>query len=358
MMCTEHYFYGLAAMTYVTTCWAFAAVRWFHTCRAPKEQRAYIWPDRKLQVLIYLFATLLLPYVIDPTSDAAWQFYKSYFPGTYYFYGGVLLFCFFGSVKQWNQWKTASWVAAILTLTAMLPLALNAWVPGGLLTATGTSMWDSVVTVVSVAMMGYCGVSMWQVWLWLRESRDENYSNPDDFPVNYARRVWLMPLILSAFVWPGYLLDSPVVVAAMSIVQAVFNIVLLITVLPVWRRRTILSVDVDEELETEQHDRFAEERSDKIAAEIEQYVKTEEGFLDAHLRLENVVDHCSYSRSYVSKVFQERFGGFSDYVNGLRIRHFDSYMAAHPNVTREAAAEASGFTSYRAYCRAKAKLEG
>lgn len=71
---------------------------------------------------------------------------------------------------------------------------------------------------------------------------------------------------------------------------------------------------------------------------------------------EQVVERCSFSRSYVSRVFTDRFGGFSDYVNGLRLKYYDHYMSQHPNATGEAAAEASGFTSYRAYSRAKERL--
>ena len=61
----EYYYYGVAAMFYITTCWTFVAVRWFHTCQEPKERRAYIWPDRKLQCLVYSMATLLMPYVFN-----------------------------------------------------------------------------------------------------------------------------------------------------------------------------------------------------------------------------------------------------------------------------------------------------
>ena len=38
----ETYYYGLAAMMYLTTCWMFVAVRWFHTCKQPKGQLRYI----------------------------------------------------------------------------------------------------------------------------------------------------------------------------------------------------------------------------------------------------------------------------------------------------------------------------
>ena len=35
-MMSEYYYYGLAAMLYLATCWMFAIVRWFHTCNEPK----------------------------------------------------------------------------------------------------------------------------------------------------------------------------------------------------------------------------------------------------------------------------------------------------------------------------------
>ena len=96
----NYYWYGVAAAVYIVTCMMFSAVRAFHNCGTPKERRDYIWPDRKMQVCIYLTALVLLPYVLNPHSEAAWLLMKSYFPCTYYFYCGSLIFCFFGTVKQ------------------------------------------------------------------------------------------------------------------------------------------------------------------------------------------------------------------------------------------------------------------
>jgi AraC-like DNA-binding protein len=334
-------------------------VRWFHTCQQPKEHRAAIWPDRKLQCIIYMMPTFLLPYAIEPSDPSAWLMYKSYFPACYYFYSATLLLCFFGSLRQWGQWKTVSWIGAIITSLTMAPLVLNAWVPDGFMTEGAISLWNNVVMVVSVVMMVYAVLAMWQVWQWMNESRDVNYSNPDDFPSEYAHRVWLTPIILTPLLWPPFITDSPKVMAVMVIIQSVFNIVLLLMVMPVWRRAAILSDVIEEdemEVVTDPHDELAEERTSRIAAEIEQFVNTEAAYLDPHLKLEQVVERCSFSRSYVSRVFTERFGGFSDYVNGLRLEYFNHYMTRHPNSTAEAAAEASGFTSYRAYHRAKERL--
>ena len=354
-----YYWSGVTAAIYLTTCMAFSAIRGIHNCGTPKERRDYIWPDRKMQVFVYLCSIVILPYILNPKSEAAWLVMKSYFPGTYYFYCGSLLFCFFGTVRQWEVWKTTNMIAGIITALAMLPLVVNAWTPWELLTPGSAKVCIILVTVVSILMMAYSGVAMWQVWKWMRETRAVNYSNPEDFPMEYASRVWASPIVLTPFLWPGFLTDSRTVMAILCIPLAVFNIVLLLNVMPVWRRAAILTDStIEEEMDVVDGApaELAEERTSRIAAEIEQFVNTEAAYLDPHLKLEQVVERCSFSRSYVSRVFSERFGGFSDYVNGLRISYYEHYKAKHPNSTEDAAAEASGFTSYKAYLKAKERL--
>ena len=358
MMEDKFYWYGIAAAVYIVTCWVFSVVRAVHNCGTPKERRDYIWPDRKMQVAVYLTATVLLPYVLNPKDEAAWILFKSYFPGTYYFYCGALIFCFFGTVKQLKTWKTTNLVAAIVTFLAIFPLVLHAWLPSGLLTPNGVKVFSVILLVTSCLAMIYAGVAMWQVRQWMKVSRDVNYSNPEDFPTEYAHRMWIAPIILTPFLWPGYITDSQTVMAWMCVPLAIFNIALLLNVMPVWRRAAILNgiEDIEMENEMDAPAELAEERTNRIAAEIEQFLNTEAAYLDPHLKLEQVVERCSFSRKYVIKVFIDRFGGFADYVNGLRIAYFERYKAQHPNSTEEAAAEASGFTSLKAYAKAKERL--
>ena len=237
----QFYWYGIAAAVYIVTCWVFSVVRAVHNCGTPKERRDYIWPDRKMQVAVYLSATVLLPYVLNPKSEAAWILFKSYFPGTYYFYCGALIFCFFGTVKQWKMWKTTNLVAAIVTFLAIFPLVLHAWLPSGLLGPGGVKVCSVILMVVSFLAMIYAGVAMWQVRQWMKVSRDVNYSNPEDFPTEYAHRMWMAPIILTPFLWPGYITDSQTVMAWMCVPLAIFNIALLLNVMPVWRRAAILN---------------------------------------------------------------------------------------------------------------------
>ena len=355
----EYYYYGLAALMYLTTCWMFAAVRWWHTCKQPKSTHRYIWPDRKLQCLLYMCASVLLPYIIDPTSASAWLLQKSYFPATYYFYCGVLLLCFAGTVKQWNQWKGISWVAAIMVIGTMLVPVLNAWLPTGILSADGLRIWQYVVLAESIVMVGYVALAMWQVKHWINEARDANYSNPDDFPADYASRVWLYPVFLTPLIWPAYILDSPLAMAIQNVLLAVSNVCLLITVMPVWRRKAILATPESDHMQDsdEQTDAYREELIAQTALEIETYIRNQQAYLNPHLKIDDVVDHCQLGRSYVSLTFSRRFTSFAYYVNSLRLAHFDQYVADHPEETKESAALSSGYSSYNSYYRSKQKME-
>lgn len=357
---SEFYFYGLAAMLYITTCWTYAAVRWFHTCQEPKERRSYIWPDRKLQVLCYLMGTLLLPYIINPTDEAAWMLMKSYFPATYYFYCGLLMLCYAGTVKQWNRWKPVSWVAACIVIATMLLPVLNAWLPFDIVSSEGVQFWHYVITFESILMMAYCSLAMWQVWCWIRESYDANYSNPDDFPVRYASIVLLYPIILTPLLWPAFIFDSRQVMAVLHVLLAAFNIVLLLTVMPAWRRKAMLPSSVEDEHDAEdaaREDARFDELIEQTALEIRAYVESQHAYLAPHLKIDDVVEHCQLGRTYVSLTFQRRFGSFASYVNSLRLAHYEYYMTEHPDETKESAALASGFSNYMAYYRAKQKQE-
>lgn len=353
----ELYYYGIAAIFYLTTCWMFAAIRWFHTCQETKDSRPYVWPDRKLQVLCYLCSIVLVPYVLNPANDAAWMLMKSYFPSTYYFYCGMLMPCYAGTVKQWNRWKSVSWAAAIIVISTMLLPVLNAWMPFKVMSAQGVQFWHYIIIIESLMMLAFCCMAMWQVWYWIRESRDANYSNPDDFPVRYARIVAFYPIVLTPLLWPAFIFDSRQIMAIMHLLLAVFNVVLLITVMQAWRRKSILPSAEDEDNEDydAHQDDSIEEQIDQTALEIRAFVEEKKAYLDPHLKIDEVVEHCQHGRTYVSMTLQRRYGSFASYVNGLRLAHYEQYVADHPNETKESAALASGFSSYNAYYRANQK---
>ena len=372
--------YSIACTAYVVTCLVFAAVRWFHVCPGAKENKSYYHPDRKLLTLFYAVPIILLPYVLNPASHASWLLVKGYYPLTHFFYCAVLLFNYFGKVRQWRRWLSSGIAASVLVSIAAALLLAVSLMPECKINEAWEHTLNSIIIAVGLLMTIYCGVAVWQVWQWIHEYSTDNFSNIDDFPLPYARGVIVIPIIHALLIWPMVLLDSPNWLAIMQLLLAVFNIFFLISALPSKRKGNPLEqmiednreADNEEVLEqtlpTEEHPEMTEQRPkerqmdipeqtrQKIADGIEKALVRQRLYLNPNLRLKEVVDVCGYSQAYVSRVLREQYGGFFDYVNILRCRHVDEYIARHPEVTKEEAIIKSGFKDRQNYYRIKKHL--
>ena len=101
---------------------------------------------------------------------------------------------------------------------------------------------------------------------------------------------------------------------------------------------------------------FKAETKDKIFAEVAAYVEGEKAFLNPHLSLSDLAQHCSYGQTYISKVLKEQHGGFFNYVNKLRLEYSDEYRSLHPNAIIDDIAERCGFASRQSYYNARKRL--
>lgn len=372
--------YSIACTAYVVTCLMFAAVRWFHVCPGAKENKSYYHPDRKLLTLFYAVPIILLPYVLNPASHASWLLVKGYYPLTHFFYCAVLLFNYFGKVRQWRRWLSSGIAASVLVSIAAALLLAVSLMPECKINEAWEHTLNSIIIAVGLLMTIYCGVAIWQVWQWIHEYSTDNFSNIDDFPLPYARGVIVIPIIHALLIWPMVLLDSPKWLATMQLLLAVFNIFFLISALPSKRKGNPLEqmiednreADNEEVLEqtlpTEEHPEIIEQRPkerqmdipeqtrQKIADGIEKALVRQRLYLNPNLSLKEVVEVCGYSQAYVSRVLREQYGGFFDYVNILRCRHVDEYIARHPEVTKEEAIIKSGFKDRQNYYRIKKHL--
>ena len=372
--------YSIACTAYVVTCLMFAAVRWFHVCPGAKENKSYYHPDRKLLTLFYAVPIILLPYVLNPASHASWLLVKGYYPLTHFFYCAVLLFNYFGKVRQWRRWLSSGIAASVLVSIAAALLLAVSLMPECKINEAWEHTLNYIIIAVGLLMTIYCGVAIWQVWQWIHEYSTDNFSNIDDFPLPYARGVIVIPIIHALLIWPMVLLDSPKWLATMQLLLAVFNIFFLISALPSKRKGNPLEqmiednceADNEEVLEqtlpTEEHPEIIEQRPkerqmdipeqtcQKIADGIEKALVRQRLYLNPNLRLKEVVDVCGYSQAYVSRVLREQYGGFFDYVNLLRCRHVENYAKQHPEVTKEESIIKSGFKDRQTYYRIKKHL--
>ncbi len=335
-----NYIFGLASLAYIVTSTMFAAVRWWHTC--PTTDKGYAYPDRRMQALLYLVpAVVLAPCVAFPMRPSAQALAAHYFVLCHSFFCALLLMTYFGRVKGWQQWKPWAVALAMPVGVMVAAKAVEAWTDVAVMPER--LAWWLTATVGAVCLC-YCIEAMRCVWLWMKPLGEDYYSNPDDLPLEYARQVLPIPVLHGVAVWTAFLIGNATVTAVVMTLLSVFNVWFLILVLPAHRHREDLVAEVSEDhssdlsedalpvnngTSTATSGGVASDSSQKplpretvsrIKQQLQQYVETEEHFLDPHLTLRDVLTGgCTYNRSYVSRVLNEEMGcTFSAYVNRLR----------------------------------------
>ena len=337
----------MAAAVFVAIGLALAAVRWFHLCRPYDRSPKYYYPGRPFVTGVYLASLVLLPYAFHPDSPDAWFLARLYFfPVTLYEFT-ILLCAYFGSVMQWRKWRLPMLIVGTPVVVSLLAAVVLALVPGDQLSRI--SLW--VLYLLGAIMTGMCIAAMWLVFHWARSFDEDNFSNPADFPVVFARR-WLVLIVLNVLLcWVGALADSPALLAVVMLLLAASMVFFLITALHPRRHRPV------EDEEAPSARRARKPSSARILAVIHTVVVEQEAYLDPHLTIQDVADRSGYSRSYIGGLFKQEFGGFFPYINRLRLEHVDAYLKQHPVASLQEALEASGFNSRQTYYAVKARLE-
>ena len=351
------YFCGVAAAIYITVCLMAALVRWFHMCRPYNNRPRYYYPARPFLTGAWLSALTLFPYVIHPGSPDAWYLARFYFLPVTLFHFPMILFSYFGTVMQWQKWRRPVILSGIPVALVLLTAMALALVPGEQLSGTALSLWllyglGAIVTVLFFTCIAVVNG-------WANRFDPDDYSNPADFPVTQARRWTMIVLLNLVLCWTGTLLNNPPALAVIMLVIAASSVLSLITALSSSRRRPLEEPSPaaeDASAETSRRSLPKIKQKEMLAA-IRLVVETREGFLDPHLSLQDVAEHCGYSRTYISSLVKSELGGFATYVNRLRLAYVDDYLAKHPEVPLSEAIDAAGFSSRPRYYDAKAKLQ-
>ena len=349
------YLCGMAAAVFVAIGLAMAAVRWFHMCRPYDQKARYYYPGRPFVVGIYLVSLSVLPFIVHPEGADNWFLVRLYFfPVTLYNFT-ILLYAYFGGVMHWRKWLAPMVIIGFPVGVSLLAAVVLALVPGDQVTVI--SIW--VMYVLGVIITGVCFAAMWVVLRWAKEFDEDEYSNPADFPVVFARRWVVMIAVNMVVCWAGALCNNPALLAVVMLFFAAGSVMFIITALHPHRSRPVEEEEAEAEAEAEAvaAGHAKKPSSAKILSVINEVVIRQEAFLDPHLTIQDVADRSGYSRSYIAGLFKSELGGFFPYINRLRLQHVDAYLKEHPVAPLQEALEASGFNSRQTYYAVKAKLE-
>ena len=381
----DHYM-SLAAFAYILSALFFAAVRWFHVCQPYQKQVDYYFPGRRVVVFFNLLTLITFPYVLWPSSPDAWLLVKSYFPLTQFFAAAVLIYRYFGSMKNWIKWKHLATIIALPLAIMLMVLFFNALsldCPWG---EKGHHYLSVVSIVLGLCASAFTYLSLRRLMMWLKQQKESDYfSNPDDFPSSYARKMLYIPVFFFIIIWAVFFSDSRLAMAALHLFYVVFNLCFLITILHSKREKSPFEWEEekreDEQGKSSDFDNTSEEATvmadcpsssgnkekkgnvgiddEKIALivkEIRAFVEERSQYLNPHLTIADVAENCGYGRTYVSRVLTNEMGGFFHYVNTLRLQYANKYREEHPYATQDEVATASGFSSRQAFYAVRKRM--
>ncbi|MBR6963394.1 MAG: helix-turn-helix transcriptional regulator [Prevotella sp.] len=358
---TEHYI-SLAQFAYILSSIFFAAVRWFHMCHPYDKTPHYYYPGRVAAIFVMLSTLLLIPFAVNPSSTDAWSLAKAFYLILLPFFIALLLYKYFGTVKQWYKWRRETLVLGVLFLLTVLGLFAVAVVPNDQILPKAKPIINYVIIAESILSLVFCLWAMLKIYSWIRQYADENYSNEDDFPEHFARKLLLFALVLVFITFVVVQTESKVGAALIGLLMTISNVVLLILVLHP-HRTSQMETEADdgtpEDTGEQQLAGSAPSKStiDAIIKTIHENVEDRNLYLNPHLSMQDVVDQCGFGRTYVSWVFKNKLGGFFFYVNRLRLNYAAEYKRQHPMATLDEVASASGFSTRQSYYRVRKRLE-
>ncbi len=367
----EHY-YSLASFALILMGAFFSIVRWFHVCMPYQKQKDYYYPDRFLLTVFFLLPLLTFPYVLNPAGSGAWLLMKSFFPLTHLYICAVLILNYFGTVKSWNKWKHWAYLMGVPIALLLLALFLNA-VFDGVLDDDHQQILYWAIVIVGALASAFCFYSIIKLMQWLKQFKESDYlSNPEDFPTIYAKKIVIIPIIEFVMVWGVFFFDSKKAMVLLNVIYVVLGIIFLLSVLHTHRKKSPsswidgevlppagngdLTADNETSSTVDDASGLSGEKVSVIIGEIKAYVEGEKQFLNPHLSIVDVAEHCGYGRTYVSKVLTKELGGFFSYVNALRLEYAKKYREDHPYATQDEVATASGFSSRQTFYAVRRRM--
>lgn len=356
----QEFLLSFSLIVYLTTCAIVAVVRWGHKCAPYANHIDYYFPGWRTLVFGALSNLVLLPVVFLPGDrDALLQLRLILLMASPLFCS-VLIYSYFGRVLKLTWWKKPA-VAMSMSYLAMSLFALVVTlIPGTQMQGMFRSIYFIIAGALTTVYLVALIVALIMIIQPLSRFSEESFSNPDDFPEQYARTLIFIPLLHLVMSWSatfnGHL---PVLTFALLMLSVLLVIILLGALSP---HRTLEVAQLEKEVDADQTESIAEpeqlsqERKDEILSAIRAQVEDEQACLDSHLTLSKLSQLCGFNRTYVSSVLNETLGGFFTYVNRCRLEHAETYKKEHPEADMDEVALLSGFNNRQSYYNARKKL--
>ena len=352
---------SLSLAVYLTTCVLVAVVRWGHKCAPYINHIDYYYPGWRTLVFGSLSNLSLLPVLFFPGDPDAILQLRMMLLLASPFLCSVLIYSYFGRVLRVDWWRKPAWLMSVTYALMALVVLVTTLMPGTQMQGMFRSIYFIIAGVLATFYLMCLIVAMVMMIQPLSRFSEDSFSNPDDFPVQYAKSLISIPFLHLIMSWSATFNGTmPVLTFSLLMLSVLLAIILLGALSP---HRALEVEQLEKEVEAEQKESLLEpemiphERKEEILRAIRFRVEDEHACLDSHLTLSDLSRQCGFNRTYVSGVLNESLGGFFGYVNRCRLAHADAYMKEHPSAEVDEVALMSGFNNRQSYYNARKRAK-
>ena len=370
-------FLSVMLTAYVTICLVVAIMRWGHKCQPYSAHIDYYYPGWKSVVFCFLSNVTLIPAIFMPgEADALLQLRMILILSSPCLCA-VLIFSYFGQVLKVSWWRKPIY-ALTISYGLMSALALT-WtlMPGTQLQGAFLRWFFIIGGSLALVYLIVFIQALRMIARALRRFSEENYSNPDDFPKQYAESVLIIAILHLIMSWSTTFNGAIWALSIGLLILCVLTVIFLLGILSPHRAVEVDQLEAGEvssdacpsepapaqqpipaEESQDQGDMLlTRERKEELLQRIRYQVEEKEAFLDSHLTLAGLSRNCGINRTYISMVLTEYMGGFFSYVNRCRLAYAENYRTAHPGADVDEVALSSGFNNRQSFYNARKRLD-
>ena len=351
---------SVSLAVYVAVCVVVGVVRWGHKCAPYDKHLEYYYPGWLALSLSALSNLSLAPAIFLPGEPDAVLQIRMMLILSSPFLCSVLIFSYFGRVLKVSWWRRPIYVLSA-TYSTMSAIALVCTLlPGTQMKGQFLHWYFIVGGALALVYLMSLFLALRMIIRPLSRFSEDSFSNPDDFPEQYAKSLIYIPFLHLIMSWSTTINGNIPALSFGLFMLSVLSVIILLGALSphraveIERLETELSADKEEvPLEEES---LPQERKEEILRLIRHRVEDEQAYLDSHLTLGKLSQDCGCNRTYVSAVLNDNLGGFFNYVNRCRLRHAEAYKQENPKADVDELALVSGFNSRQSYYNARKRL--
>ena len=367
---THDTYYFLACYTHILTAFI-SALMYMHMCPPYRKYAYYFYPARKVMIAILsLMGIMELPYLFNMESPEA-TYYAAMFGILFYPPAsslGLERYFFF------HPLRSAYVLRLIVPSAFLILLALaNVWCDGRLLSGYKTEFNVVCYLVYAVRMVSLIR-TIRRMQRKLKKLQEMQYSNSEDFPVQFAQRWMLVPLVWGAFILYVAISGGHTMLMARDIIISTLCIALICTSL--YPHRTNfpnqgdedISRSINEEIEKEtqaetsnepKNYKLSETQSTELEESIISIIHEQELFKKANLRLGDITVLVNTNESYAYEAISRgKYGSFYNLINSMRVEYCKEQLRINPDIKQEDLALQAGFNSRTSFWRAFKSFAG